>query len=530
MVDDNLKLYAQAIQVKKRKEFFDKYHNDRVGFAKDCFLWKRGGPVDYQYDILRLLDEDYWMSRVAVMGPRGLGKSFVAAITIIHFAICMDVGQKDWKVITTASVMRQLEKFLWPEVRKLLMYVNWNKIPMRPFNDQENIFMTKIEGRSGYAAAVNSNQEETIEGAHADYLLYVFDEAKAIPERIFDASEGAFSSSGPDVGKVGKILVISTPPDISPTGRFVDIHKRKKGFENWKTRQVTLEETIAAGRVSKQWAQDRKNQWGENDPRFIAHVRGMIPEVTSTGVVPQGWYAAAAQRGRMIQNWGKIVSIGVDIGDGDGDASVIAVRREAGVKELVELKQEGPIETRSVHMQNQLMFYLRENEGITAVLDASGSGSNFTANIIKQVEEENLDVKIVRFIAQSGTKNGRGEMMQDKHENFYLERKREAAWWRFRELLDPVDGHNIAIQHNDTLEEELIAPMFFEPEDRSGRIRIESKKQLRSKKRLGRSTNYADAVIQSYWPLFAPETNEAGFFVLTPHELLIDDKVEENNA
>lgn len=525
MVQEDIKLYAQAVQIKRAKEFFDKYHNNRVGFAKDCFRWRKGGPVDYQYDILRLLDEDYWMSRVAVMGPRGLGKSFVAAITIIHFAICMDVGQKDWKVITTASVMRQLEKFLWPEVRKLLTLVDWDKIPMRPYNDQENIFMTKIEGRHGYAAAVNSNQEETIEGAHADYLLYVFDEAKAIPERIFDASEGAFSSSGPDVQKVGKILVISTPPDISPTGRFVDIHKRKKGFEQWKTRQVTLEETIAAGRVSKQWAEDRKNQWGADDSRYIAHVRGLIPEITSTGVIPQGWYLAATHRAQKISDWGKIIAIGVDIADGDGDASVIAVRREAGIKEIIELKQEGPIATRPVHMQNQLMVYLRENEGITAVLDASGSGSNFTANIISKVEEEGLDVKIIRFIAQSGTKNIRGEMMKDKYENFELERKREAAWWRFRETLDPLDGDDIAIEHNEILEEELITPMFFEEAGKEGKIRIESKKQLRNKKRLGRSTNYADAVIQSYWPLFAPEANEAGFFILTPSESMIGDSI-----
>lgn len=523
--ETRLKLYAHAAIIKRQKEFFDKYHNDRVAFARECFNWKSGGPVDYQYDILGLLDEDYWMSRVAVMGPRGLGKSFIAAVTIIHFAVCMEVGQKDWKVVTTASVMRQLESFLWPEIRKVFTFVDWNKIPIKPFRLNEEIFLTKIQGKFGKATAVNSDDEQTIEGAHADYLLYVFDEAKAIPERVFDASEGAFSSSGADVGKLGKILVISTPPDINPTGRFVDIHKRKKGFEQWKTRQVTLKETIAAGRVSKQWAEDRRNQWGEDHPQYIAHVLGQIPQITSNGVIPQGWYQLATQRARMIQDWGKIVAVGVDIADGDGDATVIAVRREAGIKEIFELKQEGPIELRSVYMQNQVMDFLRENEGITAVLDASGMGSNFTANITKQVEEEELNVQIVRFIASGSTKDKRGRMMMDKHKNFVLERRREAAWWKFREILDPVDGMEIAIRHNETLEEELITPNFFEAVGKEGKIQIESKKQLRSKRRLGRSTNYADAVIQAYWPLFDPTQNEAGLFIITPSQYMIGGEI-----
>ena len=524
--DAQIQLYAQVALLKRQREFFDKYHNDRVGFARDCFKWRQGeGPVHYQYDILSLLDENYWMSRVAVMGPRGLGKSFIAAVAILHFAVCMEVGKKDWKVITSASNAKQLEKFLWPEVNKVSQFLDWNKIPLQPFRKDKEMFMTKIKGKSGYAAAVNSDDKESIEGAHADFLMYVFDEAKAIREEIFDASEGAFASTGESVQKIGKILMISTPPDTSPTGRFVDIHKRKKGFQDWKLRHVTKEEAIDCGRMDASWAEAQRLKWGESDPRYIAHVLGQIPEVTSSGVVPQAWYQLATQRARMINDWGKIIAIGVDIADGDGDASVVAVRREAGIKEIFEISQDGPVETRSVGMQNQVMKYLRENEGIIAVLDASGSGSNFTANIIKQVEQEGLDVEVVRFVASGSTKNKKGKMMTDQHGNFILERRREAAWWRFRELLDPYNGGNIAIQANDTLEEELITPMFSEAVGDSGKIRIESKKDLRKARRLGRSTNYADAVIQAYWPIFAPENDEVPFFILSGSKSMIGSEI-----
>ncbi len=72
----------------------------------------------------------------------------------------------------------------------------------------------------GGASAVSCTDSATIEGAHAKYLLYVFDEAKSIPTETFDSSEGAFSNSGADSTKfLGKLVVISTPG--GPQGRFM---------------------------------------------------------------------------------------------------------------------------------------------------------------------------------------------------------------------------------------------------------------------------------------------------------------------
>jgi hypothetical protein len=54
--------------------------------------------------------------RVAARGPHGLGKTTLASWVVIWFALTRDGD--DWKVITTASAWRQLEKFLWPEIHK----------------------------------------------------------------------------------------------------------------------------------------------------------------------------------------------------------------------------------------------------------------------------------------------------------------------------------------------------------------------------------------------------------------------------
>lgn len=216
--------------------FKRKYRADRVAFAHDCVEWSGNEqPTPYQDEIFGALDIH---RRVAVRGPHGIGKTAIAALAVLHFALTRDF--EDWKCATTASAWRQLSKFLWPEIHKWARRLKWDKILRQPFTQSE-LLTLNLRLTSGEAFAVASASHEMIEGAHADTLLYVFDEAKAISNEIFDAAEGAFSN-----GECFA-LAISTPGE--PSGRFYDIHRRKPGLEGWWVRHVTLDEAIAAGRI-----------------------------------------------------------------------------------------------------------------------------------------------------------------------------------------------------------------------------------------------------------------------------------------
>jgi hypothetical protein len=72
---------------------------------------------------------------------------------------------------------------------------------------------------------------------------------------------------------------------------------------------------------------------------------------------------------------------------------------------------------------------------------------------------------------------------------------RSAAWWAMRELLDPATGDPVALPPDDLLIGDLTAPHWRVLS--GGRIQIESKDDLR--KRLGRSTDTGDAVVQAFW-------------------------------
>jgi hypothetical protein len=64
-----------------------------------------------------------------------------------------------------------------------------------------------------------------------------------------------------------------------------------------------------------------------------------------------------------------------------------------------------------------------------------------------------------------------------------------------RELLDPATGEPVALPPDDLLIGDLTAPHWRVLS--GGRIQVESKDDLR--KRLGRSTDTGDAVVQAFW-------------------------------
>src|SRR5450755_1863553 len=214
-----LELQKRAGQIKKGVA---RYYDDPLGFAADCIDWRGDGLTEYQEEIIGELPR---RKREAVRGPHGLGKSTISAVTVLWFALTRDAAGIDWKVATTAGSWHQITRYLWPEIHKWAGRLRWDKVrDGRPFTRQElqNLNLRLSHGAAFAGASANS---ALIEGAHADSLMFVYDESKAIPASTFDACEGAFSGAGDALA-----LAISTPGD--PSGRFYDIHAHRPGYED----------------------------------------------------------------------------------------------------------------------------------------------------------------------------------------------------------------------------------------------------------------------------------------------------------
>lgn len=449
--------------------FQRQYRNDRVAFVHDCFNWRAGeGPAAYQDEIL---EAGATHKRRAIRGPHGLGKTAVAAWEILHFALTRD--GEDWKVPATASSWRQLTKYLFPELHKWTRRLKWDVIG-RPMFDKRNELLTlSLKLGTGEAFALASDDEEMIEGAHADQLLYVFDEAKAIKGKTFDAAEGALAGGERTEAFA---LAISTPGE--PVGRFYEIHQRAPGFEDWWTRHVTLEECIAAGRVSPEWAEQRKKQWGEKSAVYQNRVRGEFCASDSDGVIPLAWIELANERWaewNESKEWSPFTGVGVDVSRSQsGDKTCLALRHE---KVITELRKS--TETDVMAITGKVAALLRSRGG-KAVVDVIGIG----AGVVDRLREQKL--KVVPFNASGST------TAKDRSQELEFLNLRAAAWWNLRELLDPANNEEIALPPDDELIGDLTAPHWKVTS--SGKIQIESKDDIR--RRLGRSTNDGDAVVQ----------------------------------
>ena len=108
------------------------YYNDPVGFMNNCVKFRKDqGLAPYQVEIIGDLPR---VKRIAVRGPRGLGKSCLASMVVLWFAVTRDAVGRDWKIATTAGSWAQLTDYLWPEISKWANNLNWTAIGREPFS------------------------------------------------------------------------------------------------------------------------------------------------------------------------------------------------------------------------------------------------------------------------------------------------------------------------------------------------------------------------------------------------------------
>ena len=454
------------------------YIYDPVAWIHDMIIWGDDGhPTEYQDEIMGAIPTK---KRVAVRGPHGLGKTAMSAWMILWFADTRESQGWDWKMPTTASAWRQLDKFLWPEIHKWARKLDWDKIGRKPYSSRTELMQLQLKLNHGSAMALASDVPELIEGAHADHLFYLFDEAKAISGDIFDAAEGAFSAAGEDSKYEAYALAVSTPGETN--GRFYEIHSRKPGFEDWWVRHVTLEEALKAGRVSQDWVDQRARQWGRTSAVFINRVLGNFASADEAGVIPLAFVEAAQDRWAAAHATDLVLppftNVGVDVARGGEDKTVMALRYGHIIEELRTTTLE---DTAITAGRVEGLLEAKRPLG-WAVIDVIGIG----AGVLDQVRAQGYTTVPFSGAMKTPQVDISGELE--------FANLRSAAWWTLRELLDPRNGFEVQLPPDDELIGDLTSPKWrMNP---GGKIQVESKDDI--KKRLGRSPDVGDAVVMSF--------------------------------
>jgi hypothetical protein len=203
-------------------------------------------------------------------------------------------------------------------------------------------------------------------------------------------------------------------------------------------------------------------------------------------VIPTAWVQQAQGRwredGRPTDERGTPVpatAVGVDVAGGGADRTVLA-RRYGSWYARPEVHPGSS--TPDADLGAGLVLAALA-EGGYATIDANGIGAS-TYYLLRA----KLRDRARAFVGSDPT------IVKDKSGTLSFVNVRAAAWWAFREALDPAGGQSIALPPGRELRAELCAPRW---KPLTSGVQLESKDD--TKTRLGRSPDLADAVVMAWW-------------------------------
>jgi hypothetical protein len=224
-------------------------------------------PVRYCVEVLGY-EPDTWQAedlqatitnrRGAVASGHGVGKTRLVASKIHWFLSTRPYPQ----VVVTANTETQLSTKTWRELHK----INATAKNRDWFDATATRFCLKDAPETWFAAAIpwTEKRSEAFAGTHEEHVLYVFDEASAIADTIWDVSEGAMTTPG------AMWWVYGNP--TKNTGRFAECFGKFK--HRWFNIQVDSRTAKMADKIQvQQWIDD----YGEDSDFVRVRVRGVFP-------------------------------------------------------------------------------------------------------------------------------------------------------------------------------------------------------------------------------------------------------------
>lgn len=512
-------------------------YDDELGFLARPTAWITEKADEYAWATQRAIMESVRDNRyTAVPSSHDSGKSWTASRVAGWWMDSHPPGSAF--VVSTAPTAAQVSAILWRELTRLHEKAGLRGRINRAGYPQWYIGNELV----GYGRKPSDYDESAFQGIHSQFPLIVIDEAGGIKKHLFDAVDALATN------EAARVLAIGNPDDSG--SHFAEICKPGSGWNviqidglrtpNFAAAQIIgpdqahprypltaalmraegiefssedVPPSIRPMLLSPLWVEERIWRWAgvprtaaaemnpdelgelvrrraESSALFAAKVRGVFPSASSTGVIPLGWVQQAVNRwhdwddaGRPAPSGRTIIGVDPAYLGTEGDETAIAVRHGHVVQEVIRYRDADTIET-----ADNAARYLHGQHTVV-VVDVIGIGAGVVDTLRKYKREGVIEAQVMQFVA--GAKSHRTDLIGALR----FRNDRAAAWWNFREQLDPSRGSMICLPDDERLIEELVAPKVVNAE--GGIMRVESKKEIRS--RLGRSTDSADSVIQSFW-------------------------------
>lgn len=203
-------------------------------------------------------------------------------------------------------------------------------------------------------------------------------------------------------------------------------------------------------------------------------------------VIPTAWIKAAQARWKpKPESHIPMCAMGVDCSGGGTDPMVIAPRYDDWFAPLIDVPAKDiPLDKPGAYCAAQIFMHRKDNALV--IVDMGGG---YGGPLYEHLNGNSVDVHAYKGAEKTPRRT------RDKKLGFASVRC--AAIWAMREALDPEQpgGATVALPPDPRLVADLAGPRI--KEIRGSTIYLEPKTELTA--RLGRSTNWGDAVVMSWW-------------------------------
>jgi hypothetical protein len=434
--------------------------------------------------------------KTAVRACHGVSKTYTAAEIAVWFLNCFPAS----KVITTAPTFPQMKMLLWSEINNI--YAT-SRIVL-----EGECLMTEIktDDKSHYAYGFSTDKPARAEGWHAPAILFIFDEAKGIPQWLWDSVRGLMT------GGLCRWLAISTTDGVQVGEQFHKIFTSEN--HGWNRIHISAEESpYVTGEAfaaidmpdiqrpdvfrrkwiapqdtviriaTPKYIDDCKTEWGEESPLYQTKVKGEIVDAGADTIIKLSQVMAMfSNAGKQEFNAEGQEEGGIDVARGGEDDTVFFHRK--GMKVLASKTiptPQLPEKAKLVFIAEEAERFFGQNKTMRIKVDDTGVGGG----VVDILQRDKFNVVPVNFGAVAKD--------PDHYPNVISE-----MWFEVGKLIQ-----EIACPQDDRLMVELVNRRTISGQlDKKGRRQVESKKDY--KKRASKSPDKADGFLLAFYEPVSP--------------------------
>lgn len=345
------------------------FTHDPLGFVLYAFEWGKGelekfpdGPDEWQRSQLNRIGEELKSGmdvskviREAIASGHGIGKSAEVSWLILWAMSTFE----DTRGVVTANTDTQLRTKTWAELSKwyrLCITKDWFHLSATALysKDEEHTRTWRID-----IIPWSLDNTEAFAGLHnqGKRIIVIYDEASAIPDKIWEVTEGALTDSNTE------IIWAAFGNPTRNSGRFAECFGKYR--HRWNNNQIDSRSVKITNKAQiAEWIADE----GEDSDFVRIRVRGLMPNSSMFEFIGAGEYEACLKyKAESFESFPKI--LGMDCARFGDDSNVIYVRQG---RKLTFKKRWRGLDTQQ--SASHLVEIFEEENADVAFVDGGGPG------------------------------------------------------------------------------------------------------------------------------------------------------------